>query len=58
MDLNTNACRIVAIAIGEKRPKSAAKVKAGKIGGDARARKLSKAQRKKIAVKANRARWD
>jgi hypothetical protein len=57
MDLNTNAHRIVAIAIGEKPAKSAAKAKAGSLGGKARAQSLSKTQRKKIARRANRARW-
>jgi hypothetical protein len=31
---------------------------AGKIGGPARAKKLSQERRKEIAAKANRSRWD
>jgi hypothetical protein len=57
MDLSTSAYRIVQTATGDINPKSPSKMKAGKIGGTARAKALSKRKRKQIALKANRARW-
>jgi hypothetical protein len=59
MDLNVSAFRIVQqITTDNKEDKktSAARV-AGKIGGPARARKLTPERRREIAAKANEARW-
>lgn len=58
VDLNTIAFRTVQTAIGERRGKSRQKVEAGKLGGKARARALTPAKRRKIALKANRTRWN
>jgi hypothetical protein len=52
-----NASRIVQLATGQTSRKSEQKSFAGKLGAAARKKSLSKAQRKKIALKANRARW-
>jgi hypothetical protein len=68
-DFFVNARRVVEQAIGEQingsplpSPKNPAAVargtKGGKIGGVMRAAKLSPAQRKKIAKKAAKARWN
>jgi hypothetical protein len=68
-DFFVNARRIVERAIGENMdgsqlqpPKNSAAIargkKGGKIGGVARAAKLSPAKRKQIAQNAARARWD
>lgn len=57
MDINTIAYRVVQQSLGQAKKKSAARAKAGKLGGTARAKRLSKAQRHQIAVKANSARW-
>lgn len=68
-DFFVNARRVVEQAIGEKMdgsslpiPKDSAAVargkKGGKIGGAARAAKLSPARRKQVARKAAQARWD
>jgi hypothetical protein len=58
MDLNTNAYRIVHISTGDIARKSEQKSKAGKLGALARAKSLPRAKRKKIALRANRARWN
>jgi hypothetical protein len=60
MDLNTTAFRIVQHLTTEdktKSPQSLAKKAAGRVGGQARAKRLGPEQRKAIAIKANRARW-
>ena len=57
MDLNRNAFRIVEHLTGGSKPVSAKAVKAGRIGGRARAAKLTTEERVSIAVKANKARW-
>jgi len=41
----------------KKKPKNEAAVALGRLGGPARAKALTKAQRKKIAQKAAAARW-
>ena len=59
MDLNVSAFRIVqqlTTANKEDKRSSAARV-AGKVGGPARAHRLTPERRKEIANKANRARW-
>jgi hypothetical protein len=59
MDLNVNAFRIVQLLTTENhedKRSSAARV-AGKVGGPARANRLTPERRKEIAKKANRARW-
>jgi hypothetical protein len=60
MDLNTNAYRVVQVATdeGPRKEKSSVKVRAGKKGGEARAKALSVRKRRQIALKANRARWN
>jgi hypothetical protein len=58
MDVNTNAFRVVQVATGELRAKSATKSRAGRLGGLARAKSLPKSKQKQIAHKANRARWE
>jgi hypothetical protein len=58
-DLNKRAFAILQIATGEEPetlPKAPAS-KAGKVGGPARAAKLTPEQRKAIAEKAAKARW-
>lgn len=60
MDLNVTAFRIVQQLTSEKKedkPVSAMRRAAGRIGGPARAAKLTPEQRREIAVKANKARW-
>jgi hypothetical protein len=60
MDLNVTAFRIVkqlTTENKEEKPVSTARRAAGRIGGPARAAKLTPEQRKEIAVKANKARW-
>jgi hypothetical protein len=62
-DVNSRANAIGKIATGETvLPEESAKAesgrKGGKVGGKARAEKLSAAQRKLIAKKAAAARWD
>jgi hypothetical protein len=60
MDLNRNAFRIVRSLTEENEKESNRTVAAragGRIGGPARARRLSPEQRREIAMKANRARW-
>ncbi len=59
MDLNVSAFRIVQSLTTENKDdkKSSAARAAGKIGGLARARKLTPERRKEIAANANRARW-
>jgi hypothetical protein len=60
MDLNVSAFRIVQQLTTEKKEDksvSATRRAAGRIGGPARAAKLTPEQRKEIAVKANKARW-
>lgn len=59
MDLNVSAFRIVQHLTGEKKvePRSAAARAGGRAGGPARAQKLTSAERKAIALKANQARW-
>lgn len=58
-DINTIAADIVAMATGtkEKPQKNAAAQELGKKGGKARAEKLSKEERSKIASDAAKARW-
>lgn len=61
MDLNSNAFRIVQTLTEKKkqdRPRALAARSAGKLGGPARAKRLSAEQRHEIALKANRARWN
>jgi len=57
MDVNTIAYRVVQEATGVAPKKSLKRAKAGKSGGLARAKSLSKARKQEIALKANRARW-
>lgn len=59
MDLNVSAFRIVRQLTTENKDlkRSSAGRTAGKVGGPARAAKLTPERRKEIAVKANRARW-
>lgn len=58
MDLNRLASKIVKKTTEEKNPHAQALGKlGGKVGGKARAAKLSKEKRKEIAVKAAKARW-
>jgi len=59
MDLNANAFRIVQQLTTENKEdkRSSAARSAGKVGGPARARKLTSEQRRVIAIKANEARW-
>jgi hypothetical protein len=59
MDLNVNAFRIVQQFTTEKKEdkRSSAARAGGKVGGPARALKLTAEERKEIARKANRARW-
>jgi len=59
MDLNVNAFRIVQKLTDENKENkrvAAARV-AGRVGGPARANKLTPAERTEIAIKANKARW-
>jgi hypothetical protein len=58
-DLNKRAFDIVRIASGEKddAPKAAGPSKAGKAGGDARAKRMSSDERQRIAKMAAKARW-
>lgn len=60
MDLNTNAFRIVQHLTEETKEKarSVASRIAGRVGGPARASKLTPERRRAIAVEANKARWD
>jgi hypothetical protein len=59
MDLNVNAFRIVNTLTTEKKDdkRSVAARAGGVAGGPARARKLTGEQRREIALKANKARW-
>jgi hypothetical protein len=59
MDLNVSAFRIVKTLTTENKDdkRSFAARAGGKIGGPARARKLTPERRKEIATKANKARW-
>jgi len=59
MDLNVNAFRIVNTLIAENKndKRSMAARAGGTVGGPARARKLTADQRREIALKANKARW-
>jgi hypothetical protein len=59
MDLNVNAFRIVTTLTTEKRDdkRTMAGRAGGKVGGPARARKLTPEQRRAIALTANKARW-
>jgi len=57
MDINTSAYRVVQQSIGNGPKKSAAKMMAGKLGGIARAKSVSKKKRRQIALNANRKRW-
>ena len=59
MDLNTNAFRIVKSLTTEEKetPRVAAARSAGRIGGPARAKRLTPSERRAIAIKASRARW-
>ena len=59
MDLNANAFRIVRQLTTETKEdkRSVAGRAGGKLGGPARASKLTAAERRAIAVKANQARW-
>lgn len=60
MDLNANAFRIVNSLTAEKTrdsKRSSIARSAGAVGGPARARKLTAEQRREIAIKANKARW-
>jgi hypothetical protein len=59
MDLNRNAFRIVhSLTEGKKKdPRTAAARLGGKVGGPARAQRLTPEERRAISVKANRARW-
>jgi len=62
-DINARAVMIAKIATGEiedvttDEGKNAAAVALGRMGGQARARGLSKKKRKEIAQKAARSRW-
>jgi hypothetical protein len=59
MDLNVTAFRIVRQLTTENKEdkRSTAGRAGGKVGGPARALKLTADERKKIAEKANKARW-
>lgn len=64
-DINQLAAQVVAEAVGNKEPDiipenhlSIRARKGGLIGGKARAEKLTPEQRKEIAEKAAKARWD
>ena len=60
MDLNKNAFRIVRSLTEETkrdRPRSEAARAAGKLGGPARARRLTAEERRAIAIRASAARW-
>jgi hypothetical protein len=59
VDLNTNAFRIVNTLTTENKndKRSAAARAGGKVGGRARAMKLTSAERRVIALRANKARW-
>ena len=60
MDLNQTAFHIARSLTEEKKennPRIAAARNAGKIGGPARAKRLTKAERTAIAIKASNARW-
>ena len=59
MDLNVSAFRVVQHLTTEKKDdkRSVAARAGGKIGGPARAAKLTAVERRSIAIKANRARW-
>jgi len=61
-DVVSNAVQVMKIATGEieettEDGKNAAAVALGRMGGEARARSISKAKRKAIARKAATARW-
>lgn len=58
MDINTIAYRVVQQAIGAVPKKSVKRAKAGKLGGIARAKSVSKQKRRQIALNANRKRWE
>ena len=60
MDVNTNAFRIVKALTEEKveAAKRAPKVAAGKLGGKARANRLSPERRKEIARAGSQTRWN
>ncbi len=60
MDLNTSAFRIVqqTTSKNEDGKRTLAARSGGKVGGPARANKISSVRRKEIAVIASRARWD
>lgn len=60
MDLNTSAFRIVQQTTSENEDgkRTLAARSGGKVGGPARATKISSVRRKEIAVIASRARWD
>jgi hypothetical protein len=60
MDLNVNAFRIVKHLTeenSEEKRRSATKQIGGKLGGPARAKKLTPERRREIAIKASKARW-
>lgn len=59
MDLNVSAFRIVQHLTTENKDdkKSLAARAGGKVGGPARAAKLTAEERKAISIKANKARW-
>lgn len=60
-DVVSNAVLIGRIATGEVEDKPSAapnRAKGGKLGGKARAEKLSEEERKQISQKASDARWD
>jgi hypothetical protein len=59
MDLNVTAFRIVNTITSENKDdkRSSAARAGGKVGGPARARRLTPERRKEIAMKANKARW-
>ena len=62
MDMTTTAFKVLQTVITEadegkgKRRSDSARV-AGRVGGTARAKKLTPAERRAIAAKANKARW-
>lgn len=60
MDLNVNAFRIVRdLTTENKEDRRAQAARAGgRVGGPARAAKLTAQERKTIAIKASRARWN
>jgi hypothetical protein len=60
MDLNVNAFRIVRdLTTENKQDKRVLAARSGgRVGGPARAAKLTAQQRKDIAIKANKARWN